>query len=67
MGSDFLHLFTLRYVKKTVLFDFAREFSDEGDMFAHRSGHLLELGIVGDEVLDVANALNVLKMNFKAN
>jgi hypothetical protein len=58
----YCYLFTLRNVQKTVLFDFFREFSDEGNVLAHCSGHLLELRIVGDEILDVADTLNVLKI-----
>ena len=29
-------------------------------MFAHHAGHLLELRVVGNEVFDVADAVNVL-------
>jgi hypothetical protein len=32
-----------------------------GDVFAHSTGHFLELRIVGNEVFDVADTLDVLE------
>ena len=34
--------------------------ADEVDVLGDRAGHLLELGVVGDEVADVADAIDLL-------
>ena len=54
-------LFALRDIKESVFFDFSRKFTQNCNVFADGARHLLELGIVGNELLDVANAIDILE------
>jgi hypothetical protein len=53
-------LLAFRYIEKRVFLNFSRQFTQNCDVFAHGARHLLELGIVCNELLDVTNAVDVL-------